>query len=751
MTATGLSVLVPPSTPSHHYHLVDQANAKGTIGTYKPQIHVHSTAQLSLSYSHHTDVLNHSFELLSADYTKSLHLQTDRTLEFYTPSGRHYATRIPRYGRDLKYDRRSAEALIPAVGVNADGNGEVFRLNLELGRFMRSYALDVGGDEIDTTGAGSLQGSVATGAVTCATTAHESHSLLAFGTSKGTVEFFDPRARTRVAVLQPPIDPLTSIANPSAPTRTETTALQFHPSGLSLATGASTGLVHLYDLRSNRPLLEKDHGYGYPVKTLKFLTSTSARTSHLSSDPKILSADKRIIKIWDARTGAPWTSVEPTVDLNCVEWIHDTGMLLTANEGRAQHSFFIPSLGPAPRWCSFLDNMVEEMAEDLSDPSAYQSTSSHNVGEVYDNYKFLTQPQMAALGLEHLVGTTGMVRPYMHGFFVQQGLYEEARVVTAPEVWAEEREKKIRERIEKERESRIRGSKKVDVRVNRALAERVLERQRKHKQMKARRAMRKAQETTDAEVVAGSVAGEAVNGDAKPSDAVADNDAHDTVDQPTILTDPRFSALFNDPSYAIDESSREYATQATATKIQQQNERYQRGLAKGAGLTAVEQEALDERRGSSSDDDSGEDGQEDEEPRDRVREAYEDSSRKKKGKGKKSGLGKDGMRGERKGEGRKVQMHVSSSNARPATLHKSEDFGARLASDRANGNERRMSKRGNVVGEKEMTFTVDSRSKGKGNAEKDKQRDDGGGDGGRERRAQGKERRSASGNVFRRM
>ena len=81
-----------------------------------------------------------------------------------------------------------------------------------------------------------------------------------------------------------------------------------------------------------------------------------------------MSADKRIIKIFDAHSGEPWTSVEPVVDLNYVEWIPDTGMIVTANEGRQQHAFFIPQLGSAPRWCAFLDNLVEEMAEDPNDP-----------------------------------------------------------------------------------------------------------------------------------------------------------------------------------------------------------------------------------------------------------------------------------------------------------------------------------------------------------------------------------------------
>ena len=73
-----------------------------------------------------------------------MHLQADRVIEFHTGGGLHYSTRIPRYGRDLIYDRRSAECLVPAVGVNPEGMGEAYRLNLEMGRFMKSYEIDVG-------------------------------------------------------------------------------------------------------------------------------------------------------------------------------------------------------------------------------------------------------------------------------------------------------------------------------------------------------------------------------------------------------------------------------------------------------------------------------------------------------------------------------------------------------------------------------------------------------------------------------
>ncbi|EEP76302.1 conserved hypothetical protein [Uncinocarpus reesii 1704] len=539
-----------------------------STGTYKPQIHTHYLPHLSLSWARHTISLNTTFQLLSSDYSKSLHLQADRSLEFHTPQGCHYTMRLPRYGRDLMYDRQSTEALVPAVGVNQDGTGEVFRLNLEQGRYMRSYEVDVGGDDFTSAGGGALQGGINTGSVNTGAIAEESHNLLAFGTSLGTVELWDSRAKGRAAVLLPPSD------SQLGEGKSEITALRFHRSGLTLATGSSQGLIYLYDLRSPVPLLKKDQGYGYPIHTLDFLTPTTSSREQ-TSDPKILSSDKRIIKIWDARDGTPWTSVEPAVDINCVAWCKDSGMILTANEGRQQHAFFIPQLGPAPKWCAFLDNLVEEMAEDPNDPHAFNTGQA---GSVYDNYKFLTVPQLRSLNLEHLIGRTTLLRPYMHGYFVAQRLYEEARLITNPFVWEEERAKRIKEKIDKERESRIRGSKKVSVKVNKKLAERLLEKEERHERRQAQRILAQGGEGGSESTV-------------KPDSTSAKNG---------LLNDPRFARLFEDEDFAVDETSREFLALNPSGTIAPTEKRER-------GLTAAEEEAIEEVPGSSTDESSSED------------------------------------------------------------------------------------------------------------------------------------------------
>ncbi|KAF2009495.1 WD40 repeat-like protein [Aaosphaeria arxii CBS 175.79] len=664
-----------------------------STGTYKPAIHVHNLNQLALSFERHTNNENVTFQILSSDFTKSLHLQGDRTLDFHTGGGIHYSVRVPRFGRDLLYDANAAEALVPSVGVNAEGSGEVFRLNLEVGRFMKSYEVDVGGDDMLSVGAGALQGGINAGSVNTGSIAEESHNLLAFGTSLGTVEFWDSRSRNRVGILSVPRDSIEG--------RSEITALQFHRSGLELATGNSNGITQIFDLRSPVPLLSKDQGYGEAIKRLIWLESGSSSRGQIQ-EPRIMSADKKIIKIWDPRNGDAWTSVEPAVDLNHVEWVKDSGMFLTANEGKQQHAFFIPQLGPAPKWCAFMDNFVEEMAEDPDDPNAFGKASA---GDVYDNFKFLTLQQLRQLNLDHLVGQTSLLRPYMHGFFVAQKLYEEARLISNPDVWQEQRAKSIQEKITKERESRIRGNKKATVKVNRKLAERIMEREEKNERRRAKRVLEKG---GDDDMV-----------DVEKAPAVGGDDEQDDVAEPKraggVLSDPRFARLFQDEDFEVDEASHEFQMVNPSTKIPK-------------GLTAVEDEDAESRKGSS--DESSEDEQDTQSAR---KQASDDKNRISSSSYKKSGHNKT------KGP----QMVVSSSNKRHDQRNRDKSFGSRV-SKLKDRDVPTKSKNTIVVGEREITFAPEK--KGRKPAADAESYNGGGG-----QRHDRKDRRSASNNVFRKM
>ncbi|EAX00954.1 nucleolar protein 10, isoform CRA_b [Homo sapiens] len=130
--------------------------------------------------------------------------------------------------------------------------------------------------------------------------------------------------------------------------------------------------VLLYDLRSDKPLLVKDHQYGLPIKSVHFQDSLDL----------ILSADSRIVKMWNKNSGKIFTSLEPEHDLNDV--------CLYPNS----------------------DNLTEELEENP------EST-------VYDDYKFVTKKDLENLGLTHLIGSP-FLRAYMHGFFMDIRLYHKS-------------------------------------------------------------------------------------------------------------------------------------------------------------------------------------------------------------------------------------------------------------------------------------------------------------------------------------
>lgn len=390
-------------------------------GTYKPQIHVYDFSQLSLKFDRHTDSENVDFQILSDDWTKSIHLQNDRNVEFHTQGGIHAKSRIPKAGRAMVYNPQNCDVIVGA------SSNEVYRLNIDQGRFLSPFEVD--GDGVNCVDMNPV------------------HGLLGFGLENGTVEFWDPRSRRRAAQL--------NIGGGGHGLGSGVTALSFREDGLNVGFGTHEGNTLLFDLRASEPYVEKDQGYGFPIKKVMFIESDGG-----GSSSKVLTVDKRIAKLWDRVDGKPYTSIEPTVDINDVEHIPGSGMFLMANEGIPMHTYYIPTIGPAPPWCSFLDSITEELEE--------KPTST-----VYDNYKFVTRKELATLNLGHLIGSN-VVKSYMHGYFIDIRLYEQAKLISNPFEYKEHREREIKRKIEKERETRIRSTNAdKKVKVNKALAKKL--------------------------------------------------------------------------------------------------------------------------------------------------------------------------------------------------------------------------------------------------------------------------------------
>jgi ribosome biogenesis protein ENP2 len=338
-------------------------------------------------------VLTRPLQLLSDDWTKSLHLQTDRTLELHAQGGHHTRLRIPKFGRALGYHFPTATALVGARG------REVYRLNLDQGRFMEPFVLGEGSSSGVVTGCNAVD-------------VNPAHGLISLGTEgTGVVELWDPRLRSRAGSLGITVPSVLNASLQSAKRRLpgvltgqedeaalgaaleglSVSALSSAEDGLNLAVGTSTGHVLLYDLRMSKPYAEKDQGFGLPIKSLSWpgdrgaATSRSARTE---AHDAVLSADSKVIKVWSKEQPEEnIVSITPGPslgDLNCVHHIPGSGLIVSTVEGTRCGAWYVPALGPAPAWCSFLDTLTDEIDDE-------QTGSKKGV---YEDFKFIDKAEL---------------------------------------------------------------------------------------------------------------------------------------------------------------------------------------------------------------------------------------------------------------------------------------------------------------------------------------------------------------------
>lgn len=319
--------------------------------------------ELGLKSERVTDAENVDFQILSDDWTKTLHLQTDRSISVHTASSVFYSTRIPTHGRCIEYHYPSCDALIGAQGRH------VYRMNLDQGRFLNPLEC---GEAVEGVNALDI---------------NPAHGLLAVGTENydtaGTVEFWDLRARNRVGILNLPLGHLGGASSFDAgggEGPTAVTALSSREDGLNMAVGTSTGHTLLYDLRASTPYSIKDQGYGLPIKKVQWCYSSGSRDSKEAAG-LVASADSKVLKIWGSQSTQNLISINPPSNINDLHIYPDSGLVFLANEGSPITSYYIPQLGQAPKWSRFLDSMTEEMEDD-------------QVETIYDDYKFVDRQEL---------------------------------------------------------------------------------------------------------------------------------------------------------------------------------------------------------------------------------------------------------------------------------------------------------------------------------------------------------------------
>lgn len=395
-------------------------------GMYKPRIRCYDLRQMAMKFERCFDSECVKMMFLSDDYTKIAMLQQDRHIEFHNSTGHYFKIRIPKPGRDLCYDYR--ECIMYSCGASCD----IFRLNLDVGAFEDSFVSEREGFNACVTNS-ELQLTVA-------------------GSTEGTIECWDSRASLN-AVKSFNLAHFAPYQINSALDIPAITSMKFRDN-LNLAIGTQTGQVLLFDIRTNKPYVIKDHYFGLPIKTLDFHSTSNEHDL-------VLSLDDKVIKFWHRNTGETFTAIQPDKDLNSFCTIPQTGMVFLTNEGQKVQPYYIPALGPAPKWCSYLDSITEELEEDIKD----------NI--IYEDYKFVTMQELEEMGMEHLVGTN-MLRAYMHGFFMDMKLYSKAKLVSNPSGFEQYRKSKVKQKLEDERTNRVQLLNSLP-KVNRRLAAKILQ------------------------------------------------------------------------------------------------------------------------------------------------------------------------------------------------------------------------------------------------------------------------------------
>lgn len=388
-------------TASSRVHISSDGEYIAASGVYPPQLRLFETTDLSMKFQRNLDSEIVQFAFLTSDYKKIAMLCTNRTIELHAQYGKHYTTRVPRFGRDMCYNPYTCELLI--VGATS----ETYRLNLEQGRFMASLESQVC-EEFN-----------------CTCMVADMPWVLATGGINGLVECWDLRQHERAALVDCK--------------HGEITALAFEK--LMMATGHNDGTVNLFDIRFPKSLLTVTHKNKMPIKAVKF------------HNDFMLSCDFKALKISQI-DGKILTTIESNSSVNDFEIVKETGMVLVANETQRVGIYYLPALGPAPKWCSFVEALNDQVEEQPVN--------------VMDGKQFVTVEELEKINGSDLIGSE-MMQGYMHGYLLDSKLYYKLKALAEPFDYKEYRKERIAKKLEEKTAERITIRKKLP-KVNKSFA-----------------------------------------------------------------------------------------------------------------------------------------------------------------------------------------------------------------------------------------------------------------------------------------
>jgi ribosome biogenesis protein ENP2 len=355
--------------------ITDDGSHLFTSGMYPPRLKIFDLNEMSLKVERGIDAEVRRIATISNDYTKCALLLDDRNIEIHAQYGKHFSIRIPKFGRDMIYNKYSCDLMTCGSG------NEVYRLNLCEGSFLKPF-------ETDINGINSLK--------------HNNYlDILGVVGEMGRTEIWDLKSHQKISGLPSKEDLILNKYSLS-----DLSSIEFDK--YLMAIGNNDGQTKVYDLRFSNPLYTINHSYKFPIKAIKF---------HESSG-NIITVDKKLAKFSNIKTGKTFTNIESTNEINEFESYEGSGMFFTANESPKMDIFYIPGLGPPPKWCSFLEKITEE----LEDEKTFN---------LYEDHKFLIMKDLEELMCTNLIGTN-LLKSYMHGYFMDMKLYKKLRNLAKP-------------------------------------------------------------------------------------------------------------------------------------------------------------------------------------------------------------------------------------------------------------------------------------------------------------------------------
>lgn len=87
-----------------------------------------------------------------------------------------------------------------------------------------------------------------------------------------------------------------------------------------MTVGTARGKIIQYDLRYPLPMQTLTHHYKLPIKQIKYHRAAK----------KIISCDRKIVKIWNQDDGSLFTNIEPKSEINDIEIPNDGSGLIFA-------------------------------------------------------------------------------------------------------------------------------------------------------------------------------------------------------------------------------------------------------------------------------------------------------------------------------------------------------------------------------------------------------------------------------------